>query len=39
VTVIAIFDTDELHLPYLGLALLPLAAFAFAVQRRIPPGY
>lgn len=35
VTVIAIFYTDELHLPYLGLAVLPLAAFAFAVQRRI----
>ncbi|MEV0367330.1 Na+/H+ antiporter NhaA [Nocardia fusca] len=35
VTVIAIFYTDELHLPYLGLALLPLVAFAFAVQRRI----
>ncbi|MEV0110567.1 Na+/H+ antiporter NhaA [Nocardia sp. NPDC050799] len=35
VTVIAIFYTDELHLPYLGLAVLPLAAFAFAVQRRV----
>jgi NhaA family Na+:H+ antiporter len=35
VTVIAIFYTDELHLPYLGLAVLPLAAFAVAVQRRI----
>lgn len=35
VTVIAIFYTDELHLPYLGLAVLPLAGFAFAVQRRI----
>ncbi|MGW0179151.1 Na+/H+ antiporter NhaA [Nocardia sp. NPDC003345] len=35
VTVIAIFYTDELHLPYLGLAVLPLAAFALAVQRRI----
>nr|WP_324199106.1 Na+/H+ antiporter NhaA [Nocardia amamiensis] len=35
VTVIAIFYTDELHLPYLGLAAIPLAAFAVAVQRRI----
>ncbi|MFI6310010.1 Na+/H+ antiporter NhaA [Nocardia fusca] len=35
VTVIAIFYTDELHLPYLGLAVIPLAAFAFTVQRRI----
>lgn len=35
VTVIAIFYTDELHLPYLGLAVIPLGAFAFAVQRRI----
>ncbi|WP_436838207.1 Na+/H+ antiporter NhaA [Nocardia amamiensis] len=35
VTVIAIFYTDELHLPYLGFAAIPLAAFAVAVQRRI----
>lgn len=35
VTVIAIFYTDELQLPYLGLAAIPLAAFAVAVQRRI----
>ncbi|MGK8524299.1 Na+/H+ antiporter NhaA [Nocardia asteroides] len=35
VTVIAIFYTDELHLPYLGLAAIPLVAFAVAVQRRI----
>ncbi|WP_280240732.1 Na+/H+ antiporter NhaA [Nocardia abscessus] len=35
VTVIAIFYTDELHLPYLGLAAIPLVAFAAAVQRRI----
>ncbi|MGK8486890.1 Na+/H+ antiporter NhaA [Nocardia asiatica] len=35
VTVIAIFYTDELHLPYLGLAAIPLTAFAVAVQRRI----
>lgn len=26
---------DELHLPYLALAVIPLAAFAVAVQRRI----
>lgn len=35
VTVIAIFYTDELQLPYLGLALIPLAAFAVAVQRGV----
>ncbi|WP_084505786.1 Na+/H+ antiporter NhaA [Nocardia harenae] len=35
VTVIAVFYTDELHLPYLALALLPFAAFTLAVQRRI----
>ena len=35
VTIIAIFYTDELQLPYLGLALLPLAAFAVAVQRGV----
>ncbi|WP_063036158.1 Na+/H+ antiporter NhaA [Nocardia grenadensis] len=35
VTVIAIFYTDELHLPYLALAVLPLAAFTFAVQRGV----
>ncbi|MCW2093096.1 UNVERIFIED_ORG: NhaA family Na+:H+ antiporter [Rhodococcus erythropolis] len=35
VTVIAIFYTDDLNFAYLGLALIPLAAFAFAVQRRV----
>ncbi len=35
ITVIALFYTDELHLPYLLLALLPLLAFALLVQRRI----
>ncbi|WP_063050797.1 Na+/H+ antiporter NhaA [Nocardia arthritidis] len=35
VTVIAIFYTDELHLPYLGFAAIPLTAFAVAVQRRV----
>jgi NhaA family Na+:H+ antiporter len=35
ITVIALFYTDELHLPYLLLALLPLAAFAALVQHRI----
>lgn len=35
VTVIAVFYTSELHLPYLALALIPIALFAVAVQRRI----
>ncbi|MEV0434944.1 Na+/H+ antiporter NhaA [Nocardia sp. NPDC050413] len=35
VTVIAIFYTSELELPYLMLALVPIALFALAVQRRI----
>ncbi|MEV6276712.1 Na+/H+ antiporter NhaA [Nocardia sp. NPDC051832] len=35
VTVIAIFYTDELHLNYLLLAVLPLALFAWAVQKRV----
>lgn len=34
VTVIAVFYTDELHWGPLGLALIPLALFALAVQRR-----
>lgn len=33
VTVIAVFYTDDLDLLYLGLALIPLAAFGFALQR------
>ncbi|MFD1812945.1 Na+/H+ antiporter NhaA [Rhodococcus gannanensis] len=35
ITVIAVFYTDEINLAYLGLALIPLALFALAVQRRI----
>jgi NhaA family Na+:H+ antiporter len=35
ITIIAVFYTDSLDLPLLGLALLPLAAFAWFVQRRI----
>lgn len=35
ITVIAIFYTSELHLLYLGLALLPIAAFGLLAQRRI----
>ncbi|MFE1595033.1 Na+/H+ antiporter NhaA [Nocardia sp. NPDC058705] len=35
VTVIAIFYTSELNLPYLAAAIVPIALFALAVQRRI----
>jgi NhaA family Na+:H+ antiporter len=35
ITIIAIFYTESLDLAQLGLALLPLAAFAWLVQRRI----
>lgn len=35
VTVIAVFYTDDLNFTYLALALLPLAAFGFAAQKRI----
>jgi NhaA family Na+:H+ antiporter len=35
ITVIALFYTRDLHLQYLGLALVPLAVFAFLVQRRV----
>jgi NhaA family Na+:H+ antiporter len=35
ITIIAIFYTDELHLAYLALALVPIAVFGFLVQRRI----
>ncbi|CAN5395446.1 Na+/H+ antiporter NhaA [soil metagenome] len=35
ITIIAIFYTDELHVQYLALALLPVAAFGFLVQKRI----
>ena len=39
ITIIAVFYTDSLDLPLLGLALLPLAAFAWLVQRRIARGW
>ncbi|MDX6323110.1 MAG: Na+:H+ antiporter, NhaA family [Propionibacteriaceae bacterium] len=35
ITVIALIYTRDLHLQYLGLALVPLAVFAFLVQRRV----
>ncbi|MDF1603607.1 Na+/H+ antiporter NhaA [Nocardioides sp. YIM 152315] len=35
ITVIALFYTDDLHLPYLALALLPIAAFGLLVQRHV----
>jgi NhaA family Na+:H+ antiporter len=35
ITIIAVFYTRDLDLPALGLALLPLAAFAWLVQRRV----
>jgi NhaA family Na+:H+ antiporter len=35
VTVIAVFYTDDLNLLYLGAALIPLAAFGFALQRGV----
>jgi NhaA family Na+:H+ antiporter len=35
VTIIAIFYTDDLSLPPLGLALVPLAVFTLLVQRRV----
>ncbi|WP_182525436.1 Na+/H+ antiporter NhaA [Nocardioides dongkuii] len=39
ITVIAIFYTDELRPTYLLLALLPIAAFAVLVQKRIRSGW
>ena len=39
ITIIALFYTSDLHLAYLALALLPLAAFAFLVQKRIRSGW
>jgi NhaA family Na+:H+ antiporter len=39
ITVIAVFYTDDLNLPFLGLALLPVAAFAFLVQRHRHPWW
>jgi NhaA family Na+:H+ antiporter len=35
ITIIALFYTRDLHLPFLALALVPLAAFGFLVQRRV----
>jgi NhaA family Na+:H+ antiporter len=35
ITIIAVFYTSSLHLPWLVLALLPLAAFGVLVQRRV----
>src|SRR3954451_14543613 len=35
ITIIAIFYTSELHLPWLLLALVPLAVFGLLVQRRV----
>ncbi len=35
IAIIAIFYTEDLDLAFLGLALLPIAAFAFLVQRRV----
>ena len=35
ITIIAVFYTDELHLMFLGLALIPIAIFGFLVQQRI----
>ncbi|WP_410877011.1 Na+/H+ antiporter NhaA [Nocardia sp. A7] len=39
VTVIAIFYTSELNLPYLAAAAVPIALFALAVQRRISSAW
>lgn len=39
ITIIAIFYTDELDLGFLVLALLPIAAFALLVQRRVSSGW
>jgi NhaA family Na+:H+ antiporter len=35
ITIIAVFYTSELDLPVLAMAVLPLAAFAWLVQRRV----
>jgi NhaA family Na+:H+ antiporter len=39
ITIIALFYTSELHRTYLALALVPLAAFAFLVQKRVRSGW
>jgi len=39
ITIIALFYTDELHLAYLALAVVPIGLFAVLVQRRIRSGW
>ncbi|MDR7360670.1 Na+/H+ antiporter NhaA [Nocardioides marmoribigeumensis] len=39
ITIIALFYTSELHLAFLALALVPLAAFAILVQKRVRSGW
>ncbi|MFC4783243.1 Na+/H+ antiporter NhaA [Nocardioides sp. MAHUQ-72] len=39
ITIIAIFYTDQLHLAWLALAVVPIAVFAVLVQRRIHRGW
>ena len=39
ITIIALFYTDQLHLAYLALAVLPIALFGFLAQRRIHRGW
>jgi NhaA family Na+:H+ antiporter len=39
ITIIAVFYTDTLHLPYLALAVVPVAAFGVLVQKRIWSGW
>ncbi len=39
ITIIALFYTSDLRLAYLALALVPLAAFTFLVQKRVRSGW
>lgn len=39
ITVIAVFYTEQLHIGYLALALVPLAAFALIAHSRMPTAY
>ncbi|MCW2842213.1 MAG: sodium/proton antiporter, NhaA family [Nocardioides sp.] len=39
ITIIAIFYTDDLHLPFLALAVVPIGMFAALVQRRVRSGW
>ncbi|WP_353650799.1 Na+/H+ antiporter NhaA [Nakamurella sp. A5-74] len=39
ITIIAVFFTAELHLAYLAMAMLPIAAFGVLVQRRVRSWY